>query len=158
MAFVAFSSTAVLRFGGTNSNAHSALARRWVRVGLWPPRRRDWPGRARAVCDLGGMKPPSGDIMSGRVGDDVFEITGAVAFIGDEDMRSFVSFVKTVCLMMLATRVRVMVFTNASRRFKPCGVGLSSSQSSGPRTFSNAPAAHTWSGMERCEDFSRGWR
>ena len=144
MALVSLSSNAVLRLGGMKSKAQSALARRWLRavgIGLWPPRRlRGWPGMARAVC---GMKRPSGDSKSGRVGEDILEITGAGALIEDEAIRFLVSLVKTVCLMMLATRVRVMVFTNASRRFKPCGVGLSSSQSSGPRTFSNAPAAHT---------------
>ncbi len=92
------------------------------------------------------MKPPRGDIIPARVGEDVFEIMGFEVLNGEEAMSSLVSLVKTVCLMMLATRVRVMVFTNASRRFKPCGLGLFSSQSSGPRTFNNAPAAHTCNG------------
>lgn len=145
MALVSCSSNAALLFGGTESIDQSVF-------GGPPPRIRGGAaGFERAVCEALGvfMNPPMvGDnVMSGRVGDDVLLITGgAGGFIEPEPeaIISLVSLVKTVCLIMLATRVKVMVFTNASRRFKPCGVGLSSSQSSGPRTFNKAPAAQTW--------------
>ena len=77
------------------------------------------------------------------MGEEVLGITGVPLLLGVDAIDSRDSLLNTVCLMILATRVRVIVFTNAARLFFPSGVGLSSSQSSGPKTFSNAPAAQT---------------
>lgn len=149
MALMSCSSNAALRLGGTKSKDQSV-----------PPPRSLGAVFDTTVCGRCGRNAPRvGDNdISGFVGDDVLLITGGDgAFSIDAFAIMFlVSLVNTVCLIILATRVSVMVFTNASRRFKPCGVGLSSSQSSGPRTFNNAPAAHTcvwtsvlWSSLMR---------